>query len=150
MHEKYLVNGVLILLERIFSLMNDRNVTAAELSKATEINKSTITQWKKGLQKPSTEAIVKIAHYFKVSTDYLLGKTDSMNDDIKDEDLKFALWGDREIDDDLLEEIRYLARVHKAYRDEQKRKKKPITFMEKWSKALPKSARNKPNSSART
>lgn len=42
------------------------------MSKATGINTSTLTQWKKGLQKPSVDAIIKIAKHFGVTTDYLL------------------------------------------------------------------------------
>jgi transcriptional regulator with XRE-family HTH domain len=78
--------------ERIYALMESRGVAATELSKSTGINASTLTQWKKGLQKPSTDAIIKIAHYFGVTTDYLLigrsnhqptqlkGRAEKMND----------------------------------------------------------------------
>jgi len=34
------------------------------------------SQWKKGKFEPSANAIIKIANYFGVSTDYLLCKTD--------------------------------------------------------------------------
>ncbi|MCL2189809.1 MAG: helix-turn-helix transcriptional regulator [Defluviitaleaceae bacterium] len=58
--------------ERIFALMSEGEISAAELSKITGIKPSTFTQWKKGQQKPSTDAVVKIAEYFGVTTDYLL------------------------------------------------------------------------------
>jgi len=57
---------------RILRLMEINSVTATELSIATGVYASSITKWKKGIQKPSTEAIVKIADYFGVTTDYLL------------------------------------------------------------------------------
>ena len=57
--------------------MDSDCISATELSKATGVSTTTFSQWKKGLQKPSTEAIVKIADYFGISTDYLLGRTDS-------------------------------------------------------------------------
>ena len=60
------------MVERIFHLMDAEGVKAVELSNATGINSSTFTQWKKGLQKPSVEAIIKIAEFFGVTTDYLL------------------------------------------------------------------------------
>lgn len=60
------------MVERIYNLMKERGVSASELSKATGINTSTLTQWKKGLQKPSVDAIIKIAKHFGVTTDYLL------------------------------------------------------------------------------
>ena len=63
--------------ERIFTLLKENNITAAKLSRDIGLSAGITSQWKKGLQKPSTEAITKIAMYFNVSTDYLLGNTDT-------------------------------------------------------------------------
>jgi len=52
--------------------MNDKGITAAQLLREAGLHPSLITQWKQGLQKPSTDAIIKLAQYFGVSTDYLL------------------------------------------------------------------------------
>jgi len=62
------------LLERILSLMNERGVNAKELTRSTGLNHSAITNWKKGQGKPSVDAIEKLADYFDVTTDYLLGR----------------------------------------------------------------------------
>ena len=59
-------------IERILMLMKERNIKAAQLTKETSLAAGIVTQWKKGKQKPSTDAIVKIADYFNVTTDYLL------------------------------------------------------------------------------
>jgi len=59
-------------LNRIFILQKKKGIRAVELSQATGISESTISAWKKGLQKPSIDTIVKIATYFGVSTDWLL------------------------------------------------------------------------------
>lgn len=61
---------------RIFMLMEERNVTAAQVTKEAGLTSGLLTQWKQRKQKPSTEAIVKLATYFNVSVDYLLGLTD--------------------------------------------------------------------------
>jgi transcriptional regulator with XRE-family HTH domain len=66
--------------EKIFKLMEENNVKAAQLANELGLTKSNFTQWGQGLQKPSTEAIVKIAQYFKVTTDYLLGLTEKRGD----------------------------------------------------------------------
>ena len=63
-------------IELIFELMDKTNTTAYALSKATGISNSNISDWKKGKGKPSADAVAKIADYFDVSTDYLLGRTD--------------------------------------------------------------------------
>lgn len=58
--------------EKILFLMESGNVTAKELTQAVGLSSSAISEWKKGKAKPSAEAIVKIASFFDVSTDYLL------------------------------------------------------------------------------
>jgi len=52
--------------------MEERGVTAAQLTREISLTNGLVTQWKKGLQKPSTDAIIKISKYFNVSTDYIL------------------------------------------------------------------------------
>jgi transcriptional regulator with XRE-family HTH domain len=56
--------------------MKEENVTAAQLTRDTGLTNGLITQWKKKLQKPSIESIIKLAEYFDVSVDYITGKTD--------------------------------------------------------------------------
>jgi len=59
--------------DRIFQLMEQRNLTAKELANALKISQGNITDWKKGRSKPSVPALEKIANYFDVSMDFLLG-----------------------------------------------------------------------------
>lgn len=58
--------------DRIVSLMSKNHITAKYLTSHLELSNSSITDWKKGKAKPSTDAIVKIANFFDVSTDFLL------------------------------------------------------------------------------
>lgn len=67
--------GVGLLVKRIFDLLESKGVTSAELSKATGIATTPISMWKNGKSKPSPDAIVKVATYLCVSTDYLLGRS---------------------------------------------------------------------------
>ena len=60
-------------------LMEIHNVSAYKLTGDIGINHSSINGWKKGLAKPSFDAIIKISDYFSVTTDYLLGRTDDPN-----------------------------------------------------------------------
>jgi len=62
--------------ERIFALIEEKGVTAAEVGKDIGIPKSSFTDWKKGRSKPSTESVAKLAVYFGVTADYLLGLSD--------------------------------------------------------------------------
>ncbi|MCL2413552.1 MAG: helix-turn-helix domain-containing protein [Bacteroidales bacterium] len=52
--------------------MENKGIRATKLTTDLELPNSAVTDWKKGKYKPSTDAIVKIAEYFGVSTDYLL------------------------------------------------------------------------------
>ena len=60
------------IVDRIVSLMESRGVSGTALTSAIEISSSSITEWKKGKAKPSVDAVVKIAEYFDVTTDWLL------------------------------------------------------------------------------
>ena len=53
-------------------LRKDLNITQSELSKALCVNQATISKWESGTSFPDYQTLVKIAKYYKVSTDYLL------------------------------------------------------------------------------
>lgn len=59
--------------ERFLELMQKKGVKFADVAKATGIHPSTFSDWKKGKSKPKTDKMQKIADYFGVSVDYLLG-----------------------------------------------------------------------------
>ena len=60
--------------EKYEKLLKERNVRSADVSRATGISQSTLTDWKKGRTKDlSSESIRKLAEYFDVPTDYFYG-----------------------------------------------------------------------------
>lgn len=63
-------------LRRILDLMQKNGISAHKLEVEAPIAISSIQAWKNGKSKPSLEAVSKIADYFGVSVDYMLGKTD--------------------------------------------------------------------------
>ena len=56
-------------------LLQKHNVSAYRVSKDTGIPESTFSDWKKGKSSPKLEKLQKIADYFGVSVDYLLGRS---------------------------------------------------------------------------
>ncbi len=62
--------------QRILELMEINGDNAYSLEKKAELPISSITSWKKGKFKPSGDAVIKIAKYYNVSTDYLFCLTD--------------------------------------------------------------------------
>lgn len=54
-------------------LLKKHNTTAYQVSKATGISSASMTDWKKGRYTLKTDKLKKIADYFGVTVDYLLG-----------------------------------------------------------------------------
>lgn len=56
-------------------LMKERGKTQENIAKAVEKTRQTISQYVNGVSEPGYDVLVKIADYFDVSIDYLLGRT---------------------------------------------------------------------------
>jgi len=65
--------------DKIIKLINEHHATAASITKEIGLNHSAIDNWKSGKAKPSADALAKLADYFDVSVDYLLGRTNQKN-----------------------------------------------------------------------
>lgn len=65
--------------EVIRNLRMRNNLSSKELSKILNISESSVSLYESGKRKPSLSLIIKIADYFSVSTDYLLGLSDKEN-----------------------------------------------------------------------
>lgn len=76
--------------ERLKELRKDAGISIVELAKGIEYSKSIISYWENGVKEPSLTAIVKLAQYFHVTSDYLIG--------LKEYETSSALYADeREI-----------------------------------------------------
>jgi len=62
--------------ERLRELRTQSGLSQAQLAQKIAIPQSSIAEWEIGKREPLATAIVKIANFFDVSTDYLLGRTD--------------------------------------------------------------------------
>lgn len=63
-------------MERILKLITDANISDYSLEKTLGFTQGTISNWRRNKNKISTDAVIKLAKYFNVSTDYLLCLTD--------------------------------------------------------------------------
>lgn len=61
--------------ERLTKLRKERSYSQEELGNFLNLSKSTIAMYETGRREPDHETLDKIANFFKVSTDYLLGRT---------------------------------------------------------------------------
>ena len=69
--------GLKVIADRIKTLREKRGITQAELAKQLGVTRSGVNAWEMGISVPSTQYIVELAQFFNVSTDYLLGVSQS-------------------------------------------------------------------------
>lgn len=62
--------------QAIRQLMEEQGITQDTLAKETRRSRQTVSQYVNGISEPGYDTLVKIADYFGVSTDYLLGRSD--------------------------------------------------------------------------
>ena len=62
--------------ERLKELRKMNGITQKELAEHLGFTHVAVVKWENGQREPDFSTIVKIAQFFNVSTDYLLGKTD--------------------------------------------------------------------------
>lgn len=62
--------------KRLLYLRNKHELTQVELAKIFSMSRSTYAQYEVDRRKPDYDTLQKIADYFKVSTDFLLGRTE--------------------------------------------------------------------------
>ena len=63
-------------------MREEAKLTQTELAKQLGITRSGVNAWEMGISVPSTQYIVEIAQFFRVSTDYLLGVQSSKTIDV--------------------------------------------------------------------
>ncbi len=67
--------------ERIRALRKERHITQTELGNIIGLAKTTISGYETDNSEPDYETLNKLANYFEVSVDYLLGRTENRNPD---------------------------------------------------------------------
>ena len=65
---------VVLFVDRLKELLETENVTQYALSKKIGISQSAVSNWLSGKKEPCIESLWKIADYFDVTVDYLIGR----------------------------------------------------------------------------
>lgn len=68
--------------ERIAELRNKRGLSQYALAEKLGFSRGKLANYEQGTRQPDYETLKKIANFFDVTTDYLLGVTDNPNSDI--------------------------------------------------------------------
>ena len=66
----------MLFFERIRNLREDNDITQKEISEYLFCDQSLYSKYERGLRAVPVEVIIKLAHYYGASTDYILGLTD--------------------------------------------------------------------------
>ena len=98
---------------RYEALCRSRGETPNSVAKVIGASSGSVTAWKHGTE-PRPATVAKIAEYFGVTTDFLLGTSPVEAAQVTEADIKFALFGgDCEITDEMYREVLQFARFIK-------------------------------------
>lgn len=110
---------------RIKRLRQECDMSQEELGKLVGVSKVSVWQWENGINYPNNNVLLALADYFKVSTDYLLGKSDVRNisddrlDDIDLSAFPVGFLGElSEMSKEQIEQLRTYARFLKQRNDD--------------------------------
>ena len=114
--------------DKFKDLCTQKGISCNKAALEIGLSNATPTKWRKTGATPVGETLDKIADYFGVTTDFLLGKeqekrpVDTDRHPISDDDIKFALFGgSSEITDAMYEEVKQFAAMVRL-REEHKKK----------------------------
>ena len=62
-----------IMAERIRLLRTEKGIGQNQLAEDIQVSNASISYWENAKQEPSAQAVYKLARYFDVTADYLLG-----------------------------------------------------------------------------
>lgn len=124
---------------RLKELRAEKEITGEELGKKFNVSKTAVSYWESGRNFPGEETIRKLADFFQVSVDYLLGNSDIRNpyenhqrisESIKDDKELLEFWEVLKEREDLQllfkqtkqmteKDIRQIIKIIKAIEDEE-------------------------------
>ncbi len=115
--------------EKIKELREEKNLSQYKISSLLEIQRYTYANWEQGRSEPSSEQLIKLADFFNVSIDYLVGREDDYVKPQVESTLSYReqklLRAFSQLDDDekdkIIEDCEYFANKHTKVNQQQKR-----------------------------
>ena len=77
--------------ERLKELRKQAHLTQVELAKRLGIGQSSYADWERGKKNPTQENLIKIAQFFNVPLDYLVGNSEEKSDELDNIELLFRM-----------------------------------------------------------
>ncbi|GAA0490994.1 helix-turn-helix transcriptional regulator [Salinibacillus aidingensis] len=113
-----------MLSKRLSYLRKKHNFNQDEMSKKIGVARTTYAMYEQGRRNPDYEVLEKIADFFEVTTDYLLGRSD--NPEMTEEEAFDAFINDpelerwyKELPKSKEEDLRRLRKIWEAFKDEE-------------------------------
>ena len=108
--------------DRLVKLRKELNLTQEEFAQKIGYTRTAISAWEIGRNEPSNADTIKIADFFNVSTDYLLGKTDIRNYDKDEQEFRFAYHKEMEglTDEEIADALRFYKEMKKKVKGNNK------------------------------
>lgn len=105
---------------RLKELREKAGYSQQSFADAIGVKQSTVGNWEAGAREPKLEVMQKLADFFDVSVDYLIGRDNTprprkeaaQKKEISDEDIKFALFGG-DVTDEAYEDVKRFAQFIK-------------------------------------
>ncbi len=112
-------------INKIIELLNKQGKTQKELTDYLGLDKSTFSAWKANKSQSYKKYLKEISYFLNVSPNYLLG--DDNDSELPTEinsnnNVKFALFGTAEVDDDIYEQVKAFAKFALNSKKEKKDK----------------------------
>lgn len=104
---------------RLKELRTESGLSQTDFAKKFNVAQNTVSNWENGNRTIDSETAVKMAKFFNVTVDYLLGRTDDKNQkpgetNIKFDEFTYAMYNEsRELSDDDKQRLLTFARMLK-------------------------------------
>lgn len=107
--------------DRLLSLRKELGLTQGEFAEKIGYSRTAISAWEIGRNEPSNEDMIKIANFFNVSLDYLLGKSDIRNYDEDEKEFRFAFHKETEgmTDEEIKDALRFYKEMKNKIKGDQ-------------------------------
>lgn len=116
------INSGVTMYERFVELLQEKGITSYRVSKETGVTQTTLSDWKTGRATPKTATLQKIADYFNVSLDWLVGKSDVRQNSNELNDIYFSFAKQAQDDGILPEDIELAIKMIKELKNKNKKK----------------------------
>ena len=109
---------------RLKTMRTQAGISQAQFAKDMGVAQNTVSNWENENRTLDAETLSRVADYFHVSVDYLLGKTERREGGdlgvVSDEDIKFALFqGSGPVTDEMHAEVKRFAQFIQARQKEE-------------------------------